>query len=96
MKKWWYAALAFVAVVAFKLLGASGRKGKRLTVERDELILEGSGQAKAKAHQVGIKADKHQQNALDAAKAGQAALDKVGKDESMRDLLDTWRADRVQ
>jgi len=91
MKKWYYAALGLIALLAFHLLGASERKEKKLKGQRDDLILEGSGRAKAKAHQKGIQADKHQKNALVAAEAGKKVMDKIGtNNESMADLLDAW------
>ncbi len=92
MKKWYYAVLGALALLAFHLLGASGRREKKLKGQRDELILEGSGRAKAKAHQKGIQADKHQKNAVVAGEVGKKVMDKVGtNNESMADLLDSWR-----
>jgi len=92
MKKWYYAALGFVALAAFHLLGASERKEKKLKGQRDNLILEGSGKSKAQAHKKGIQADKHQKNAVVAGEVGLKVMDKVGADnESMADLLDSWR-----
>ncbi len=92
MKKWWYAALGLLALFAFHFLSAPGRSEKRLKGERDALILDGSGRAKAEAHKKGIQADKHQRNAKIAGEVGQKVMDKVGtNDESMADLLDSWR-----
>ena len=92
MKKWYYAALGLIALLAFHLLGASERKEKKLKGQRDDLILEGSGRAKAKAHQKGIQADKHQKNAVVAGEVGKKVMDKVGtNNESMAELLDSWR-----
>ncbi len=92
MKKWWYAAGALLLAIGLGILGAPGRTEKRLKGERDALILEGSGQAKAKARKKGIQADKHQLNAKVAAEAGKKVMDKVGtNNESMADLLDSWR-----
>ncbi len=92
MKKWWYAILGGLALLAFHLLGASERKKKKLKGQRDALILEGSGRAKAEAHQKGIQADKHQKNAVKAGEVGKKVMDKVGtNNESMADLLDSWR-----
>ena len=92
MKKWWYAALGGIALLAFYLLGGAERKEKKLKGQRDDLILEGSGRAKAKARQKGIQADKHQKNAVVAGEVGKKVMDKVGTDnESMADLLDSWR-----
>ena len=92
MKKWWYAALGALALLAFHLLTAPERKEKKLRGQRDDLILEGSGRAKAKAHQKGIQADKYQKNAVKAAEVGKKVMDNVGKNsESTADLLDSWR-----
>ena len=92
MKKWLYAAAAVLALVAFWILGGPERRVKKLTGQRDVLVLEGSKRAKAKAKKMGIQADKHQANAVNAAEAGKAVIDKVGTNgESMRDLLDSWR-----
>ena len=92
MKKWLYWAAGGLALLAFYILGGPERKVKKLKGQRDELILEGSGKAKAKAREKGIQADKHQKNALVAAEAGRQVMDKVGtNNESMADLLDSWR-----
>jgi len=92
MKKWLYAAAGGLALLAFWILGGPERKVKKLTKQRDDLILEGSGRAKAKAHQLGIKADKHQANAVKAGKVGQATVDKVGtQGETVSSILDSWR-----
>lgn len=97
MKAWLYALAGALAVLAFSILSGPGRKVKKLTQQRDDLILEGSTKAKAKAQAAGIKADKHQANALEAGRIGQAVIDTVGQnDESIRSVLDSWRADRVQ
>jgi len=91
MKKWWYAAGGLLLLMALRILGAPGAKEKKLVKQRDDLILEGSGRAKAKAHQKGIQADKHQKNGVVAAAAGKKAMDKAGKNESTAKLLDSWR-----
>jgi hypothetical protein len=91
MKKWWYAAGALLLAIGLGILGGPGRKEKKLVKQRDDLILEGSGRAKAEAHQKGIQADKHQANAVKAAEAGKKAMDRAGKNESTADLLDSWR-----
>ena len=92
MKKWLYWAAGALAILAFYILGGPERKVKKLTAMRDELILDGSGRAKAKAHQLGIKADKHQLNAVEAEKVGKATLDKVGtQGETVSSILDSWR-----
>jgi len=92
MKKWWYAVLGAIALLAFHLLGASERKEKKLRGQRNGLILEGSGRSKAEAHKKGIQADKHQKNAVVAGEVGKKVMDNVGKQgESMADLLDSWR-----
>ena len=92
MKKWWYAALGLLALFAFHFLAAPERKVKKLKGQRDKLILEGSGRSKAKAHQLGIKADKHQRNALEAEKVGKITVDKVGtQGETVSSILHSWR-----
>ena len=56
-----------------------------------------SRRSRDKAMKAGRKADVLQADAERAAEVGQAAIDKVGSnDETMRDLLDNWRSDRVQ
>jgi len=92
MKKWLYAAAGLLALFAFYILGGPSRAAVKAGKQRDDLILEGSGRAKAKAHKAGIKADKHQRNAVVAGEQGKKIMDKVGtNDESMADLLDSWR-----
>lgn len=92
MRKWYYWAAGALALLAFYILGGPERKIKKLTKQRDDLILEGSGRAKAKAHQLGIKADKHQQNALEAERVGKITVDKVGtQGETVSSILDSWR-----
>ena len=92
MRKWYYWAAGALALLAFYILGGPERKVKKLKGLRDELILDGSGRAKAKAHQLGIKADKHQLNALEAEKVGKATVDKVGtQGETISSVLDSWR-----
>ena len=92
MKKWLYAAAGLLALFAFYILGGPERKVKKLKGQRDELILEGSGRSKAKAHQLGIKADAHQRNAVEAEKVGKITVDKVGtQGETVSSILDSWR-----
>ncbi len=92
MKKWLYWAAGALALAAFWILSGPSRGAAKAGKQRDDLILEGSGRAKAKAHKAGIKADKHQRNAVVAGEQGKKIMDKVGtNDESMADLLDSWR-----
>ena len=92
MKKWLYIAAGGLALFAFYILGGPERKVKKLTAQRDELILDGSDRSKAKADQLGIKADKHQLNAVQAEKVGKSTLDKVGtQGETVSSILDSWR-----
>jgi hypothetical protein len=91
MKKWLYAAAGLLVLVGLGILGAPSRAETKAKGQRDDLILEGSGRAKAKAHKKGIVADKHQRNAVVAAEVGKKVMDKAGKNESTADLLDSWR-----
>ncbi len=96
MKKWLYWAAGGLAILAFYILGGPERKVKKLTEQKDALLLDGSGRAKAKAHQLGIKADKHQLNAVEAEKIGQSTVDKVGtQGETVSSILDSFRSDSV-
>lgn len=91
MKKWLYWAAGALALFAFYILGGPERKVKKLKARSKELILEGSGRAKAKAHQLGIKADKHQLNAVEAEKVGKSTLDKIGtQGETVSSILHSW------
>ena len=97
MKKWLWAAAAALIAIGFAILSRDEKAAVKAGAQRDALIKEGSGRAKAAAHKAGIKADRHQENAVEAAKVGQAVVDKVGKNnEGIRDVLDGWRSDRVQ
>jgi len=92
MRKVLYWLAGLLVLVGLGILGRPGRAQARAEGHRDELILDGSGRAKARAHQASIRADKHQRNAVVASEAGLKAMDKVGTDnESMADLLDSWR-----
>lgn len=92
MKKWLYWAAGILAILAFHILSGPDRKVKKLTKQRDDLLLDGSGKAKAKAHQKGIQADKAQANALEAGKIGQVTVDKVGtQGETVSSILDSFR-----
>ena len=90
MKKCLYAAAGFLVLIGLGILGRPGRAAEKAGQQRDDLLLDGSGKAEHKAHLAGIKADKHQRNALKAAEAGQKAIDKAGQNESMAELLDNW------
>ncbi len=97
MKKWLWGVAAILIAVGFAILGRDEKAAAKAGAQRDALIKEGSGRAKRKAHLAGIKADIHQANAVKAAEVGQAVVDKVGKNnESVRSILDSWSADRVQ
>ena len=92
MKKWLYAAAGLLAVFAFYILGGPARAETKAKSQRDKLLLEGSGRAKAKAHKLGIKADQHQRNAVEAEKVGKSTVDKVGtQGETVSSILDSWR-----
>ncbi len=92
MKKFLYWAAGGLALLAFWILSGPSKAAAKAGKQRDDLILEGSGKAKAAAHKAGIKADKHQRNAVVAGKQGKIIMDRVGENnESMADLLDSWR-----
>lgn len=92
MKKWLYAAAGGLALLAFWILGGPERKVKKLIKQRDDLILDGSGRAKAKAFQKNIQADKAQRNAVEAGRVGKTTVDKVGtQGETVSSILDSWR-----
>jgi len=92
VKTWLYAAAGGLALLAFWILGGPERAVKKVSKQRDDLIREGSGRSKAKAHLAGIKADMHQLNAVVAGKQGKKIMDRVGaNNESMAELLDSWR-----
>ena len=92
MKKWLYWAAGGLALLAFWILGGPERKVKKLTAQKDSLLLDGSGRARHKAHLLGIKADKHQRNAVEAEKIGQATVNNVGqKNETIASVLYSWR-----
>jgi len=97
MKKLLWAIAGGLILFGFTILGRDEKAAVKAGDQRDALIKEGSGRAKRKAHLAGIKADKHQANAVKAAEVRQAVIDKVGSNnESVRDLLDSWSADRVR
>ena len=92
MKKWWYWLAGALVLIGLSILGKPSKAQAKAEGQRDDLILDGSGRAKAAAHKAGIKADGHQRNALVASEAGKKVMDKVGtNNESMADLLDSWR-----
>ena len=91
MKKWLYAAAGFLVLVGLGILNGPAKAQAKAEGQRDDLILDGSGKAKAKAHKKNIVADKYQRNAVVAAEAGKKAMDKAGKNESTADLRDSWR-----
>jgi len=92
VKKWLYWAAGGLAILAFYILGGPERKVKKLTAQKDALIKDGSGRAKAKAHKKGIQADKHQLNADEAERVGKITVDKVGtQGETVSSILDSFR-----
>ncbi len=92
MKKWWYALAGLLVLAGLSILGKPSKAQVKAEGQRDDLLLAGSGRAKAAAHKAGIKADAHQRNAVVASEAGKKVMDKVGtNNESMADLLDSWR-----
>ena len=92
MKKWLLAAGALLVAIGFSILGRPERQLKKVQKQHDNLIVDGSKRAEAKAVAAGKKADKLQAEAKVAAEKGQAVIDNVGKNnETMRNLLDSWR-----
>ena len=91
MKKWWYWLAGVLVLIGLSILGKPSKAQAKAEGQRDSLILDGSGRAKAAAHKAGIKADKHQRNAVIASEAGKKAMDKASRNESTADLLDSWR-----
>jgi len=92
MKKWLYILAGLLATLGLYILGGPGRAATKAGIQRDELLKDGSGRARAKAHQLGIKADNHQRNAVVAAEVGKKTLDNVGsQDETIASVLDNWR-----
>ncbi len=92
MKKILWGIAAFLIAVGFGILGRDERKAKKAGQQRDDLLLDGSGRAKAKAHKAGIRADRHQEAAKKAKVAAELAIDRVGKnDETVASILDSWR-----
>jgi hypothetical protein len=90
----WLAGL--LVIIGFAIMGSPKRRQREAESQRDRLLLDKSARSKALAQKAGERADRLQNHAADAAKAGQAAIDKVGTDnEDMRSILDTWRSDSV-
>lgn len=98
MKKWLYWAAGGLALAAFWILGGPDRKIRKITRQKEDLILDGSNRAKARAQQLNLKADKHQANALEAERVGKITVDKVGtQGETVSSILDSWhKPDGVQ
>ena len=97
MKKWLLGIGGFLVLVGFAILGRPARQLKKVERQRDDLIMQNTNAARAKAEKASAKADQLQADAAKAAEAGQKAIDQVGSnDETMRSVLDSWRADRVQ
>lgn len=92
MSKWFWMVATFLIAVGFAILGRDEKAAAKAGAQRDALIKEGSGRAKAKAHKLGIKADKHQANAVKAGEVGKKVVDNVGKNsETISSVLDSWR-----
>lgn len=90
-----YALAAALIAAGFGMLGRPGRKLKKAENQRDALLLDGSKKARDKAIKFDEQANKHQADGVEAAVAGKKAISGV-KDESMVDLLDSFRSDSVQ
>lgn len=83
---------AVLALIGFSILGRSGRAAAKAEQQRDDLIIDGSRQARAKAEKMNEKANSHQAAAVEASKLGKQVMDRVGtENESMAELLDSWR-----
>ena len=92
LKRIGYALAAILIAVGFGMLGGPARKQKKAENQRDALLLDGSRKSRDKAIKFDEKANEHQADAVKAAVAGQKAISGV-KDESMVDLLDSFRSD---
>jgi len=92
MKRWLLAFGAFLAAVGFAILSRPDRKLKHVERQRDMLLHENTKKAQVKAEKLGEKADKLQAEAVEAAEAGKAVVDKVGtQSETISSVLDSWR-----
>jgi len=86
-----------LVAVGFAMLGRPGRRAKRAESRTEKLLSEGTEKALKKAVKENAKADKFKGEAKEAAKAGQAAIDKVGtQNEDMAAILADWNTDRLQ
>lgn len=94
MKKWLYAAAGILIAIGFGILGRDARRAKKVSHQRDNLLLDKTRVSQEKAKRAGKKADKLQADAVKAAEAGKAAIDKVGSnDPTMAQVLSDWRSD---
>jgi len=90
------ALAGLLVAVGFAMLGRDGRRAKKAERRTEELLSEGTEKALKKAVRETAKAENFKAQAMEAAKAGQAAIDKIGaKDKNMAEILSTWNADRV-
>ncbi len=92
MKKILLSIGAALVAFGFYLLGRPASNLKKVQKKHDDLIIDGSARAELKAIAAGEKADKLQKQAQAAAEITKSVVDNVGtKDETVRDLLDSWR-----
>lgn len=91
------AVAGFLVALGLAMLGRSTRRAEKAQKVADSVILDGSRRAQEQAEKAHKRAESAQAEAKAAADAGLKAMDKVGKDnESIADILDSWRADRLQ
>ena len=86
-----------LVAVGFAILGRPARLAKAAEQRTEQLLADGSERALNKAVKESAKADKLKADAFDSAKAGQAAIDRIGaNNEDMASILADWNTDRVQ
>ena len=91
------AVAGFLLTVGLAMLGRSARRANAAEQSASSVVLDGSKRAQKQAEKANAKAEQAQSEAKAAADAGLKAMDKVGAEhESVANILDSWRADRLQ
>lgn len=97
MRKFFLALGALILAIGFAMLGRDNRRRERAEEREIGYLIDGSEKALKKAQVENEKANVARERAKEAAKVGQAALDKIGaKDAEMADVIADWNTDRVQ